>query len=144
MNERYLRIAVALLSLIGAGIAGYLTYTHFSGVPPACGLGVHGCETVQTSSYSKLLGIPVALLGLLAYLSIFSTTLIRHLLLKQAGATLALTALGFNAYLLYVQAEKIHAYCVWCISNEIVSLILAPTAIAWLLSGPKDEREKPA
>ena len=136
MRERYLRLAVALLALIGAGIAGYLTYTHFNHSAPVC-LNGGGCETVQNSRYSKLFGvIPVALLGLLAYLAIFSTTVIRHELAKAACATLALTALLFNAYLLYLQAEKIHAYCTWCISNEIVSAILAPIAVAWLLASP--------
>jgi uncharacterized membrane protein len=136
MSERVFRFAVALLALIGAGIAGYLTYTHFKGTPPVC--LTSGCEAVQNSRWSKLVGIPVALLGLLAYLSIVATTVVRHPLAKQAGATLAVTALGFNAYLLYIQAEKIGRYCTWCVSNEIVSTLLAPVALAWLVSRPKD------
>ena len=134
MIERSLRVAVALLALIGAGIAGYLTYTHFKGTAPVC--LTSGCEVVQRSSWSELLGIPVALLGLLAYLSIVATTLVRHPLAKQAGATIALTALGFNIYLLYIQAYEIGRYCTWCVSNEIVSAVLAPVAIAWLLWRP--------
>jgi uncharacterized membrane protein len=132
--ERYLRIAVAVLALIGAGIAGYLTYTHFKGTPPVC--LTSGCEVVQNSRWSKLLGIPVALLGLLTYLSIVATTLVRHPLSKQAGATIAVAALGFNLYLLYIQAYEIGRYCTWCVSNEIVSAVLAPVAIAWLLWRP--------
>jgi len=139
MSERYLRWAVAALALIGVGIAGYLTYTHFKGSPPVC--LTSGCEVVQNSRWSKLLGIPVALLGLLTYLSIVASTLIRHPLAKQAGAMLALVALGFNAYLFYIQAHEIGRYCTWCVSNEIVSLVLAPVAIAWLLSsGDRDQR----
>ena len=136
MIERFLRFAVAVLALIGAGIAGYLTYTHFKGSPPVC--LTSGCEVVQNSRWSKLFGIPVALLGLLAYLSIVTTTLVRHPLAKQLGATMALTALGFNAYLLYVQAYDIGRYCTWCVANEIVSALLAPIAVAWLLCEPKD------
>ena len=131
MTERLLRWAVAALALIGAGIAGYLTYTHFKGSPPVC--LTSGCEVVQNSRWSKLFGIPVALLGLLTYLSIIASTLIRHPLVKQAGVMLALVALGFNAYLLYIQEHEIGHYCTWCVSNEIVSLVLAPVAIAWLL-----------
>jgi uncharacterized membrane protein len=138
MSERYLRWAVAILALIGAGIAGYLTYTHFKGSPPVC--LTNGCEIVQNSRWSKLFGIPVALLGLLTYVSIFATTVVRHPLARQAGAMLALVALGFNAYLFYIQAHEIGHYCTWCVSNEIVSLVLAPVAIAWLLS--TDERQK--
>jgi len=131
MIERYLRWAVAALALIGAGIAGYLTYTHFQGSPPVC--LTSGCEVVQNSRWSKLFGIPVALLGLLTYLSIVASTLIRHPLAKQLGVMIVLVALGFNAYLFYIQAHEIGRYCTWCVSNEIVSLVLAPVAIAWLL-----------
>ena len=139
MRERYLRWAVAALALIGAGIAGYLTYTHFKGSPPVC--LTSGCEVVQNSRWSKLFGIPVALLGLLSYLSIVASTLIRHPLAKQLGVMIALVALGFNAYLFYIQAHEIGRYCTWCVSNEIVSLLLAPVAIAWLLSsGDSDQR----
>jgi uncharacterized membrane protein len=139
MIERSLRLGVAVLALIGAGIAGYLTYTHFKGTVPVC--LTSGCEVVQRSRWSKMFGIPVALLGLLAYLSIVATTTVRHPLAKQAGATMAVTALGFNAYLLYVQAYDIGRYCTWCVSNEIVSAILAPVALAWLLWQPKDAPE---
>jgi uncharacterized membrane protein len=132
MSERYLRWAVAVLSLVGAGIGGYLTYTHFRGFAPVC--LTSGCEIVQNSRWSELLGVPVALLGLLTYLSIFATTVVRHPLAKQVGVMIALVALGFNAYLLYIQEHEIGRYCTWCVSNEIVSAILAPVAIAWLLS----------
>jgi uncharacterized membrane protein len=131
VSERYLRIAVALLALVGAGIAGYLTYTHFKGTAPVC--LTSGCEVVQNSRWSELFHVPIALLGLLTYLSIVATTLVRHPLAKQAGATIALAALGFNIYLLYIQAHEIGRYCTWCVSNEIVSALLAPVAIAWLL-----------
>jgi uncharacterized membrane protein len=135
VNERNLRIAVALLALAGAGIAAYLTYTRFSGISPAC--PTSGCEVVQNSRWSELVGIPVALLGLLTYLVIFATTLIRHPLARSAGAMIAIAALGFNAYLLYVQAHKIGHYCTWCVSNEIVSVFLTLAAVAWLVVGTR-------
>lgn len=139
MIERYLRYAVAALALTGAGIAGYLTYTHFKGSPPVC--LTSGCEVVQNSRWSELFGIPVALLGLLTYLSIVATTVIRHPFSKQAGAMVALVALGFNAYLLYIQKYEIGRFCTWCVANEIVSAVLAPVAVAWLLtSGDNGKR----
>ena len=49
---------VAGLALAGLGIAGYLTYVHYAGVHPVC-VASGGCETVQSSSYAKLAGIPV-------------------------------------------------------------------------------------
>jgi uncharacterized membrane protein len=135
VTDRLLRGAVALLALVGSGIAGYLTYTHFRGFAPVC--LTSGCEVVQNSRWSELLGIPIALLGLLAYLSIFASALVRHPLARTYAATGALAALGFNIYLLYIQAHEIGRYCTWCVSNEIVSALLAPVAVAWLLSRPE-------
>ena len=64
-----LRPVALVLALIGTGIAGYLTYVHYAGIQPVCAVA-HGCEKVQTSDWSKLAGVPVALLGLLTYVLI--------------------------------------------------------------------------
>jgi len=139
MNERMLRVLLAVLALAGAAIAGYLTYTHFEGTSPVC--LTSGCEVVQNSRWSELLGIPIALLGLLAYLSIFASTLARHPLARMYAAAAALAALGFNIYLLYIQAYEIGRYCTWCVSNEIVSAVLTPVAFAWLVVGSRADAE---
>lgn len=135
VKERYLRLAVAMLALIGAGIAAYLSYSKLSGTPPIC--TSNSCGIVQNSKWSTFAGIPVAVLGLATYLLIFSSTFIRHELARLIGTTMALIAVGFNAFLLYIQLEKIHHVCTWCVSNEIVSAILAPIAIVWLLVGSR-------
>jgi Vitamin K epoxide reductase family len=57
MSGRLLRSTSTTLTLGGVGIAGYLTYVHYAGLHPVCGIS-HGCETVQTSSYAYLAGIP--------------------------------------------------------------------------------------
>jgi uncharacterized membrane protein len=57
-----LRIASAVVAVIGLGIAVYLTIVHYTGSSPVCAIS-HGCETVQTSRYAELAGIPVAVLG---------------------------------------------------------------------------------
>ena len=49
----------------GLGVASYLTYVHYSGISPLCTRG-GSCLKVQTSVYSKLAGVPVALMGLSA------------------------------------------------------------------------------
>jgi uncharacterized membrane protein len=57
-------VGLALLGLPGIGVAAYLTYSHWADRPTVCG-GVGQCELVQTSEYSDIAGVPVALLGLL-------------------------------------------------------------------------------
>ena len=125
-----------VLALAGAGIAGYLSYSKLQGTPPVCTSS--SCGIVQNSHWSSLAGIPVAYLGFLTYLAIFSSTLVRHELARLAGATLAAIAVGFNAFLLYIQLERIHHVCEWCVSNEIISAILAPVALAWLITAARE------
>lgn len=66
--------ATGALALAGTGIAGYLTYVHYTGTRIACPTG--GCETVQSSSYALLGPLPVVLLGLLAYIAILAGLLL--------------------------------------------------------------------
>ncbi|MBA2385304.1 MAG: vitamin K epoxide reductase, partial [Actinobacteria bacterium] len=66
MSDRALRSLTALVAFSGIAIAGYLTLAHYRGNAVACPIG-GGCETVQSSEYAELAGVPVALLGLSAY-----------------------------------------------------------------------------
>ena len=73
MQSRHLKIAMLVLTLVGLGVASYLTYAHYSGAEVPCPKG-GGCETVQHSVYSKLAGVPVALIGLVGYVAIGTIT----------------------------------------------------------------------
>jgi uncharacterized membrane protein len=133
VSERSLRIAVAALALVGAGIAGYLTYTRYAHVTIACTTG--GCETVQSSDYAEIVGIPVAVLGLAGYLGIFATTLFPGELARVAGAGLALGGLAFSVYLIFVQVFAIGAFCQWCLASDVVMALLAAATLARLRAG---------
>ena len=69
MSDRALRLAVAAVAAAGVAVAGYLTYVHYRPGALIC-TGGGGCEAVQDSSYAEIAGIPVALLGLVAYLAV--------------------------------------------------------------------------
>ena len=98
MSDRRLRQVAIVLALIGLGVAGYLTYIHYEGIKPVCGLG-GDCEKVQTSEWADLAGVPVALLGLLGYAGILATLFIEREEALIAGALIALVGFGFSAYL---------------------------------------------
>src|ERR1700759_4260027 len=87
--DRRLRIVIGVLCLIGIGVAGYLTYTHYEGIKVLC-MSSGGCETVQASGYSKLPGVPVAVLGLAGYIGILLPLAIRNDLGRIAGFGIAL------------------------------------------------------
>lgn len=130
MSERAARLAVAVLALVGAGIAGYLTYVHYRGIAPVCTTG--GCEQVQTSKWADIGGIPVATIGLGGYLALFLTTLVRAPEAAALAVAMAVGGLGFALYLVYVQLALVDAVCVWCIGSDVVMLLLTLASLARL------------
>ena len=122
MSDRALRLAAAVLALAGAAVAGYLVWVRETGATLVCATG--GCGTVQSSEYAEVAGVPVALLGLLGYVVLFSAALFPGETARLAQAAVALGAVIFSAYLLYVQVALIGELCDWClVSDAIVTLI---------------------
>ena len=132
MTDRWLQRAALGLTLLGAGIAGYLVYTRYAHAQILCNIS-HGCETVQHSKYAKLGGVPVALLGLAGYLAILATLFVRTEAARLAGAAFALVGFGFSAWLTYLEANRIHAWCQWCVASAIVMTALAVLTV-WRLT----------
>jgi uncharacterized membrane protein len=133
-DRRLWRIGL-VLALIGVGIAAYLVYVHYAHANVICSIS-HGCETVQKSKYAKLAGVPVALIGLLGYLAILASLFVRGEAGRLAGAAFALVGVGFSGWLTYLEAERIHAWCQWCVGSAIVMTLLAIVLVWRLLSAP--------
>jgi uncharacterized membrane protein len=128
VSERRLRLASAALAVVGAAIAAYLLYVRQTGGVPVCAVG--GCEAVQSSPYAEVLGIPVAGLGLVGFLGLVIAALAPGERARTTQATVALGALGFSGYLMYVQLGVLHAVCEWCMVTD--SLMTAIAALALL------------
>lgn len=125
MSSRTLRITLLVLTVIGIGLASYLTYVHYSGIKPLCGRNGGTCEKVQTSRYSELAGVPVALMGLIGYVAILGTLLLREDE-RSRFATVAITlgGFGFSCYLTYREVFTLKEICEWCVSSAILMTIL--------------------
>ena len=135
MSARSLRLAMIALTLAGLGVASYLTYVHYAGINPVCTAG-GSCLKVQTSAYSKLAGVPVALMGLIGYVAIMISLLLPERE-ETRFATTAFTTLGFgfSAYLTYRELFSIHAICEWCVSSAVIMTILLCLATWRFLRG---------
>ncbi|HUZ14583.1 MAG TPA: vitamin K epoxide reductase family protein [Gaiellaceae bacterium] len=127
MRDRSLRASVLILSSLGAGIAAYLTVTHLAHVQVACATG--GCETVQTSRYAEVAGIPVAAIGLAGYLVLAGTAIARGSVARAAGFVAALAGVAVAMVLLYVQVAVLHAYCQWCLASDAILVALVPLTL---------------
>ncbi|MDI6858548.1 MAG: vitamin K epoxide reductase family protein [Dehalococcoidia bacterium] len=146
-RERTLRAAtdwwgppgvIAALSLIGIGVAGYLTYTHWLEESVACA-GYSGCDAVAESEYARVSGVPVAFLGVLGYAAIMLTTLVWLRVGDRFGETppllvwgMALAGTTYSAYLTYLEFFVIEAVCIWCLASAAVMvgiLLVATVAV---------------
>ena len=127
------RRAVAVLSLIGIGIAGYLTWVHYGHLKIVCLAGGGGCEKVQSSSYAELAGVPVAVLGLAGYVAILASLALPEEQGAVAAAFLSLVGFGFSAYLTWAELFRIHAICQWCVASACVMTALMVVSIVRVL-----------
>jgi uncharacterized membrane protein len=91
---------------------------------------------VQSSRYAEVLGVPVAVVGLVGYLLILLSSAVPGELGRAAGAAFALTGFGFSMYLLYVQLAVIDAVCLWCVASDgVMTLLVATTLLRVRISG---------
>ena len=135
MSTRALSRTMLGLTLLGLGVASYLTIAHFSGSTTICPLH-GGCETVQHSKYSLLAGVPVALIGLIGYILILGVLLMPSTeTTRLIVVVLTVGGFGFSAYLTGRELFSIHAICPWCVSSAIIMTILACLAIWRFLRG---------
>jgi uncharacterized membrane protein len=139
-----LRRVMLGLAVVGLGVAVYLTVIHYAGIKPACTAG-ESCIKVQTSQWSKLAGIPVALIGLIGYIAILGSLLApdrEETRLATLGLTL--TGFGFSAYLTYRELFSIHAICEWCASSAVIMTLLLAAAVTRYLVGADVDASAPA
>lgn len=134
MKQRRLRIAALAFAGLGIAVAGYLTYVHYAGLQPFCAGGSHGCERVQSSTYATVGGVPVAVLGLIGYVSIAAALLAPGEGARLAAAALTVTGFGFSAYLTYLELFVIDAICQWCVTSAILLTVLAVLCVWRLLA----------
>lgn len=116
-----------MLSLAGIATSSYLTYSHYADQATVCA-GVGSCEFVQTSSYSKMAGVPVALLGLLFFLSLLAMVGYRLTVgakvdswAKPMVFSMTLGGTAFVGYLTYVELFVIDAICIWCVATAMIT-----------------------
>jgi uncharacterized membrane protein len=126
------------LTILGAADAIYLLVLKYSQSEAMC-VGSHGCITVNNSSYSMIYGIPVSLLGLIAYLAIGASLILEsywkhahnHGPLLTFGATLI--GVIFSAYLTWIELLIIHATCPFCLISAVVISIIFILAVIRLV-----------
>ena len=139
MAPRWVIKAFLIVSFVGFWDALYLTVLHYQGIPPTCSI-FQGCQQVAASPYAVIWGVPVALLGVLYYLTVFLLILI-HLLVSEGSSAgrwvrwvrsrliiwvSRLTVIGFlfSLWLVYLQLFVIKSICLYCMISAATSTVL--------------------
>jgi uncharacterized membrane protein len=138
VQARNRRLTITVLAVVGIFVAGYLTWSHFSGVPVYCG-GSNSCELVNNSRFAFIGRIPVSLIGLTGYLVILVLSLIPHRDDRQWPALLifggALIGVMLQWYLFAIEVFVLRAICYWCVTSQTLITLI------FLLSFPRRTSE---
>jgi len=134
---RWYRPLMAGIASIGAAVTAYLTYTKLTGSSTAC--PIEGCNIVLASPYASVFGIPLALFGFLAYISMIALAVAPMLLSKPeqrrrredldhwTGLLLFIGSTAmmiFSGYLMFLLIFAIKTVCFYCIASALFSVTL--------------------
>ncbi len=126
----WLNLVAVVLSFLGIFVASVLSIAHAFALSVPCGEN-GGCDVVAASSYSAIAGIPVAYLGLGAYLALATISVLRAFLGLQRTMKLGTTALIvsgigalFSFYLQFISFTQIHAVCLWCLTSAVTMCVM--------------------
>jgi len=118
-----LLIYSGVLAFFGFLDSLYLTILHYKNIIPPCSL--HGCEKVLTSAFSMVGPIPLALFGVLFYLTVILTCLLiliegKKEFLKFFHLTV-LVGFLFSVVLFFIQLLIIKSFCQYCLLSEVIA-----------------------
>jgi uncharacterized membrane protein len=120
----------ALVALAGVFVALYLTLYKLGYIGTlVCAVG--SCETVQTSKWATLLGLPVGAWGVGYYIAVFVIAIagLSAALSENRAVSLVLVGLTgfgvvFSLWLTYLELFVIHAICQWCVISALLATAL--------------------
>lgn len=126
--EKLLNRSIFVLSILGLVVSAYLAYEYSLGGSINCPIGGGGCDIVRSSRYSSFLGISIPYLGItfymvLAFLTIWLTQSYSKLI-NLLRLLINFSGFAFGVYLTYLEAFVIGAYCFWCVTSFIISIII--------------------
>jgi uncharacterized membrane protein len=128
MQRQQLYYFSIFFTAVGLIVSVYLTIVHYyPSVPLVCSTtGIINCNNVLTSQYSVILGIPLAVLGVVFFLAELAVILI----LKNNEAFIMLSGIGlaFVAYGIYSE-YAVGSICEYCTTVHFCTIALFIIAV---------------
>lgn len=125
MYHRHKHDIIVILGLLGFGISVYLATAHYLGFQVPCDI-TGGCETVLTSKYSMLLGLPLAVWGIAFFsATIVAALLANHYQVWKRFLTIGL-GLGSLAALVFLSLQffVLKKICQYCLTTDLLTIVL--------------------
>ena len=133
--SRWISVVLVFVGLIDSI---YLAWLKFANATAACS-NIGDCESVNSSPYAEVAGIPIALFGAAAYfLMIILLILEPRNEFWRSNASLGIFGISlagvlYSAYLTYVEIVILHAICPYCVVSAVVIILLFGLSIVRLI-----------
>jgi uncharacterized membrane protein len=140
MEKRFRQIITAL-AILGLLVSIYMTIYKLTDNDAMC-IGSGGCSVVNSSRYSEVNGIPVAVLGVVGYASILALLFLENRpgFFQENGVMMlfgvTLTGFLFTLYLIFVEVALIKAYCPFCLTSQGVMTVIFILSVVRLIRQP--------
>ncbi len=135
---------VAILAVCGIAVSSVSLQHHYAISKTAfCDIGeTFNCDIVNRSAYSSILGIPVALIGMLGYAALVGLATVYRERRETPGMLFGAAAAGlaFALYLTYIEARVLGVWCILCLSS--LGLIATTTMLAAVIWWQRDRSSK--
>lgn len=124
------RRVMLFAALLGLFASTYLLIVYVNGAPITCGAS-YGCDVVRASKWAISLGMPrpvqgVAFYGFMLFLLVLRTMMPKYQTrwLYRFSMIAATIGLLESAFLTFIQAVEIKAFCTWCIASAVAATII--------------------
>jgi uncharacterized membrane protein len=127
-----LPMVAAVVAVVGLADSVYLTVHHLTAEPVPCSI-IAGCETVLTSPYAEVAGVPLAAFGAIAYFVAFALALLTAFGNRATWMLFGIQVVvmaAFTAWLIYLQGYVIGAFCQFCLISAATTFTLLGLFIA--------------
>lgn len=128
--------ALPILALVGLTDSGYLLWRHRTATSAFCPTG--GCDVVNQGAYSEIWGIPLAAIGIAAYLLLFALSIMAVRLdsRRVLGVMLVIAGIGVavSAWLIYLQVAVIESICLWCVLSAFTMIFIFALSLSAFLA----------
>jgi uncharacterized membrane protein len=133
---RRILLSIAVLATVGIIVSSVSLYHHYgTSATSYCDIRENfNCDIVNRSTYSTVAGIPVALIGILGYLSVLiSATFCRRKVVTPAMVLInSLAGLSFALFLTYIEGFVLAAWCILCLSSlALIFSIAVLSSVLW-------------